>query len=105
MRARQMKLATEKMQAKIKEVGASGQLLDEAIARSATVLREIECLRLHLEVYHPWVREEVDLEEAEHLFAAFYTTELERAVLRAALQEKDLPVHESSVAGNSVELF
>lgn len=105
IRAREMTLATEKMQAKIKEVGATGEVLDEAFARSAAVLREIESLRLHLEVYYPWVRQEVDPQEAEDLFAAFYTTELERDVLRAVLLQTDLPAHQPSLAGNSVELF
>jgi len=105
IRAREMTLATEKMQAKIKEVGATGEVLDEAFARSAAVLREIESLRLHLEVYYPWARQEVDPQEAEDLFAAFYTTELERDVLRAVLLQTDLPAHQPSLAGNSVELF
>ncbi len=105
IRAREMTLATEQMQATIKRVAASAEILDEAFGQSAVVLRELESLRLHLEVYYPWVRQEVNLHEAEHLFGAFYTTELERDVLGAALLQTDLPAHQPSLAGNSVELF
>jgi hypothetical protein len=105
IRAREMTLATEKMQATIKEVGATEDVLEKAFAQSAAALREIESLRLHLEVYYPWVRQEVNPQEAEHLFSVFYTTELERDVLRAALRQTDLPTRQPIVAGNSVELF
>jgi hypothetical protein len=39
------------------------------------------------------------------LFSALYTTEMERAVLHAALGGKALPAAQPTFAGNSVELF
>jgi hypothetical protein len=41
----------------------------------------------------------------EKLFAAGYTTEIEREVLRAALRGEPLPSQQLSLAGNDVELF
>jgi hypothetical protein len=39
------------------------------------------------------------------LFSASYTTEMERGVLRAALNGTELPGAQQTFAGNSVELF
>jgi hypothetical protein len=39
------------------------------------------------------------------MFSAYYTTEMERDVLHAALRGAELPVGQETFAGNSVELF
>ena len=39
------------------------------------------------------------------MFSGFYTTEIEREVMQAALHGTALPVLEQSFAGNEVELF
>jgi hypothetical protein len=54
---------------------------------------------------HSDVKERYDPAEVEQLFSAFYTTEMERDVLRAALRGTELPVAQQTFVGNSVELF
>jgi hypothetical protein len=46
-----------------------------------------------------------DETEMEKLFAACYTTEIERRLLLAALRREPLPGQDLSLAGNDVELF
>jgi hypothetical protein len=104
-RANEMRIANQTMQAKISEIGKTGELLDASFRRAEKVLAEIETLRIHLEVYYPDVREGYDDEEVEKLFSASYTTELERDVLRAALRGVDPPAAQQVLEGNSVELF
>jgi len=58
-----------------------------------------------LEIDHPAVKQGCDTAEVEQLFSALYTTEMERAVLHAALGGKAMPAAQSTFAGNSVELF
>lgn len=69
------------------------------------VLMEIEDLKQQLELAHPQVNDQYDPAEMEHLFSRSYTTEMERAVLQAALRGAALPVVQQTFEGNSVELF
>ena len=103
--AQEMKAATGKMQAKIGEVGNASDLLDSCFGRFDAVLAAIEGVRRQLEIDRPEVKKGYDAAEAEQLFSASYTTEMERDVLRAALRGTALPVAQQSFAGNSVELF
>ncbi|MGB8012750.1 MAG: hypothetical protein WCF68_14140, partial [Terriglobales bacterium] len=103
--AHEMQSANEEMQTKIREIGKTGESLDACFGRSAAVLAEIEALRIHLENGHPGVRHGYDAKEVEQMFSAFYTTELEREVLRAALQGGGSTVARMVLTGNSVELF
>ncbi|MGA7558902.1 MAG: hypothetical protein WBW01_04440 [Terriglobales bacterium] len=103
--AQGMKEVTEKMQAKIAEVGNTGDLIDAGCGRIDSVLGGIEAIRRQLEIDHPEVTKHYDRAEVEQLFAVSYTTEMERDVLRAALAGKPLPVAQQTFAGNSVELF
>ena len=103
--ARSMKEVTEKMQAKIMEAGNTSDLFDAFFGRIDSVINGIEGVRHQLEIDHPEVKKHYDRAEAERLFAASYTTEMERNVLRAALGGKALPVAQQTFAGNSVELF
>ncbi|MGA7565605.1 MAG: hypothetical protein WBW53_05985, partial [Terriglobales bacterium] len=103
--AQVIRVATERMQAKIQEIDKSGDALDAAFAHRETVLGDIEALRIHLEIYHPHVRGSYDAAEIEQLFSVFYTTELERQVLRAALREEDLPLAPLVSAASTIELF
>jgi hypothetical protein len=103
--ALRMKTTTEKMQAKITEIGATNDRLDACFERSNAVLSEIERLKRELEIEQPDIRERYDEPEVEELFSASYTTELERDVLRAALRGTALPTSQQALAGNSVELF
>jgi ElaB/YqjD/DUF883 family membrane-anchored ribosome-binding protein len=103
--AQEMKVATEKMQAKSAEAGSTGDVFDTCFGRIDSVLTAIEELMLQLEIDHPAVKEGCDTAEVEQLFSALYTTEMERAVLHAALGGKALPAAQPTFAGNSVELF
>ena len=103
--AREMKAATEKMQAKIAEAGNTVDLLDACSGRIDAVLTELEGLRRQLEIDDPDVKERYDAAEVEQLFSAHYTTEMERDVLHAALCGTALPVAQQTFAGNSIELF
>lgn len=47
----------------------------------------------------------LDVAELERVFSANYTTEMERAVLRAALNGEDVPMPQQNFSGNDVELF
>jgi hypothetical protein len=65
----------------------------------------VEEVRRQLEIDDPGVKQRYDPDEMEQLFSASYTTEMEREVLRAALRGKALPVAQTTLAGNSAELF
>ncbi len=102
--AQDMKVATEKMQAKSAEAGSTGDL-DACFGRIDSVATAIEELIRQLEIDHPAVKERCDAAEVEQLFSALYTTEMERVVLHAALGGKAMPAAQQTFAGNSVELF
>jgi hypothetical protein len=103
--AREMKVVTDRMQAKIAEVGNTCSLLDACFGRIGPMIVEIESLKLEMEGRHPDLNQRYDAAEVERLFSASYTTEMERVVLQAALGGKALPIAQSEFAGNSVELF
>jgi len=69
------------------------------------VLIDLEGARRQIDIDYPEVKERYDAAEAERLFSASYTTEMERDVLRAALSGAELPVAQQTFAGNGVELF
>lgn len=103
--AEKMKLATEKMQAKIVKAGSTGDLLDACSGRFDLVLAEMEAVHRQLEIDDPQVKQRYDAAEIERLFSASYTTATEREVLQAALHGTPPPVVQQSFEGNSVELF
>ncbi len=103
--AQDMKVATEKMQAKSADAGSTGDRLDACFRRIDSVLSAIEEVRRQLEIDYPAAKERYDAAEVERLFSAFYTTEMEREVLRAALGAKAMPAIQTTFAGNSIELF
>ena len=102
--AQDMKVATEKMQAKSAEAG-NADLLSACFGRIDSALTAIEEVTRQLEIDYPAVKEGYDAAEVERLFSASYTTEMERDVLRAALGAKAMPVIQPTFAGNSIELF
>ncbi|MGC2581230.1 MAG: hypothetical protein WA399_03960, partial [Acidobacteriaceae bacterium] len=84
---------------------AASDRLGSCLARLARILAQIDA-----------AREAADREAAggiagwdpaaiEQRFGSAYTTEMERAVLRAALEGGPLPVAQEGFAGNAVELF
>ncbi len=101
-----MKAATEKMQAKTAEVGQKLSICSIlALAVSTSVLAAIEEVRRQLEIDHPEVKERCDRAEVEQLFSAFYTTEMERDVLHAALAGRSCPWRNQRSRGTVLNCF
>jgi chromosome segregation ATPase len=91
--------------ARIAAVCAVGDSLDASFAHINKVLSELEALRSHFENYSQKSLGSRDQEEVEAMFSCLYTTEMEREVLRAALNGAPLPVMQQNLVGNDVELF
>jgi hypothetical protein len=104
-RAQEMKRATEEMQARIGKVGGAGDLLDACFGRFDAVVVEVEAVKRQLEMDHPEAKGHYDRTDVERMFGSFYTTEIERDVLQAALGGGPLPTAQQTFAGNSAELF
>ncbi|HVT99412.1 MAG TPA: hypothetical protein VHE33_18055, partial [Acidobacteriaceae bacterium] len=96
--------AVRKVQARIAEIGATGERLEAGFRRLEAALEEIESVRRQMEEEGRG-EGSFDRGAVEQRFAENYTTEMERAVLRAALEGGPLPPVEETLAGNSVELF
>jgi chromosome segregation ATPase len=92
-------------QAQIAAVGSTGDSLDACFAHIDKVLNELETLRRHFESDPPKTLSNGDQAEMEAMFSGLYTTEMEREVLRAALNGAPLPVMQQNLTGNDVELF
>ncbi len=103
--ARKIQAATERMQALGSSVGQNGDRLDAAYGRVDAVLAEIEEVRRQMEDERSGIMADYDTAELERLYSISYTTEIERAVLHAALLGLPLPESEAISAGNDVELF
>jgi hypothetical protein len=103
--AASMQSITEKMQAKIAEIGGNGDRLEACCQHYDAVLGEVEALQRQLEIHNPGVKKGYDRGEMEELFSASYTTEMERDILRAAIRGLPVPRIQETVTGNTVELF
>lgn len=103
--AHEMQGTTEKMQAKIAEVDEAGKRPEATFAPSDVVLTGLETWQRQWELEDNRVKKRCDAAEVERVFSAFYTTERERDILRAALRGTAPPPAEKAFAGNSVELF
>ncbi len=101
----EMQMVMEKMQSGMAAAGNTGDRLQIYFAPLDEALSQLESLARDLETHYPEVSRRFDSVEAERIFAASYTTEIERKVLSAALHGTELPVLEQSLAGNDVELF
>jgi hypothetical protein len=105
-RSREMEAIMVTMQGKGAKLSGTDHQLDASSDRVATMLTPLELLRHEMEADQPGVGQSFDAEEAEQVFSASYTTEMEREVLRAALLGRSLPVlTQQTLEGNSVELF
>ena len=104
-RGREIQRATLGLQAKIEEVGGPGHRLEVCFQRLDAAVEGIEGARRQGEEEGDAGDVAFDAEEVERRFSADYTTEMERAVLRAALEGGPMPVAQPNFAGNSVELF
>ncbi|MGA8530545.1 MAG: hypothetical protein WB622_12580 [Acidobacteriaceae bacterium] len=93
------------LQGRVSEVGAGGERLERCLARLADVLGDIDASRgtsgpAQADEASGW-----DCSVIERRFGSTYTTEMERAVLRAAIEGGALPLAQPGFAGNGVELF
>jgi len=104
-RSKEMETITGKMQAQSAQVGGSDNLLDACTGKIDAIVTQLESMKLDLERDHPGVQRRVDEAEAEQMYSASYTTEMERDVMHAALRGAPLPTAQSVLQGNSVELF
>jgi hypothetical protein len=93
------------LQGRIAGIGAAGDRLAACFRRLDGALEAMESARGELEPAEGSGGARVDGLPLEQRFGARYTTEMERAVLRAALEGGPLPAVQQSFAGNSVELF
>jgi len=103
--AERLNSATEGMQADGKGNESTKARLQACFVRVDEVLGQLARLKLQMEDDNPCIKSQYDIDTVERLFSAFYTTEIERSVMRAALRGIPVPVSEYSFAGNSVELF
>jgi hypothetical protein len=94
-----------RMQTMIAAAGAAGDCLNATVTHIDAALSGVETLQREFEKECPGKRGAIDHAEMEAVYSAFYTTEMERAVLRAALMGAPLPAAEQNLAGNDVELF
>jgi hypothetical protein len=102
LRGREIEAAVKGLQARIVEIGAKGDRLEAGFRQLDRVLEAIDAAREELDGYGG---AGFDAQAVERQFGTCYTTEMERAILRAALEGGPLPAAEQSFAGNSVELF
>jgi hypothetical protein len=103
--AAQMQTITENMHTKLAGVAATGTRLELCFGHLDSVLRQIEGLAREWESNDPRAQRACDPAEVERWLSAFYTTEVERSVMSAALHGTAMPVVEQLFAGNAVELF
>ena len=105
-RSREMEALTAKMQTRSAEMGGAEGILGGSSSRMDAILAQCKSLHGEMEADQPGVKRRYDATEAEQIFSASYTTEMEREVLRAALHGSPLPVvAQHAFEGNSVELF
>jgi hypothetical protein len=90
------------LQGRVADVGAASERLETCLSRLTRVREEIERARGAAGRARAagW-----DVAAMEQRFGSAYTTEMERAVLRAALEGAPLPMPQASFTGNVVELF
>jgi methyl-accepting chemotaxis protein len=93
------------LQARIATTGSAGDRLDACFAHIDTVLGEVEESRNQFESDSAGALGSREQAEVEAKLSPFYTTEIEREVMRAALCGAPLPEAQQIMAGNDVELF
>ncbi len=104
-RGRAIQTAIGDLQAKVAGIGGAADRLESCFGRLEAALEGTEAARRELKQDGAPGAERWDMEALERQYSAGYTTEMERAVLRAALTGGPLPAAQQSFAGNSVELF
>ena len=103
--AAQMQSVTVRMQAGLTAMGDPADQLHRSFRDFSEIQQAIESLAQRLEVDDPQLHSRCEPGELERVFAAAYTTEVERAVMKSAIQGTPLPEIAQTFAGNAVELF
>lgn len=103
--AAQMQATTENMHAHLAEVSGTGDRMDACFGRLKAVVGEIESMASDVKKDDESILERCNPSEVEQWLSPFYTTEVERAVMSAALHGTAMPVVQPSFAGNAAELF
>lgn len=101
-RAERVEAATATLQSRIAAVSEARDRLEASFTALTEIQSELQALQ------SPAVGAaagRADFRQAETIFGGSYTTELEREVLRAALQGAPLPAADQHLEGNDVELF
>ena len=100
-----MEVGAATLQGKVAGIRASAARLEACLLRVDDARERLESVRRDREPPEDCAGDRYDAAAVEERFSAGYTTEMERAVLRAALSGAPLPAMQTSLAGNSVELF
>lgn len=103
--ATRMQTITENMHANLADVAATGTRLERCFGYLDSVLSQMAGLAREWESSDPPAAGPCDPAEVERWLSGFYTTEIERSVMSAALHGTAMPVVEQLFAGNAVELF
>lgn len=101
----QIQEAMDKMQAEAAASGETGAKLDRCFEGLDQALGEVDALTSVLKSRHAAVMDGNRGAEMERLFGSEYTTEIERNVMKSALNGTPLPTLAPALAGNDVELF
>ncbi len=103
--AAQMQATTEDMHAHLAEVSGTGGRMEACFGRLKAVVGEMESMTRDLKNDDNSIFERCHRSEVEQWLSPFYTTEIERAVMSAALHGTAMPAAQQAFAGNAVELF
>lgn len=95
----------EDMHGHLGAVADTGSRLEACFGQLHAVLERIENFARQFETSDPQIAQRCDAAEVEQWLSGFYTTEIERKVMSAALYGTALPAVQESFAGNAVELF
>ena len=101
----EIEASTERLKGRIAAIGVRADGLDGCFSGIARVEEQMGAMRREWQSDGLARDSRWEQREAEAVFGAGYTTEMERAVLRAALRGEPLPGMKVSGAGNDVELF
>ncbi|MGA7522485.1 MAG: hypothetical protein WBW84_08375 [Acidobacteriaceae bacterium] len=105
-RGRQIQEEAGALQGRVAEVRGAGERLERCLAQLGGVFAEVDAVPgAPGSVRTDGTTARWDASAMERRFGSIYTTEMERAVLRAALGGGPLPAAQASLAGNGVELF
>ena len=104
-KAAEVESAISNLQARVEAVGKTRDSLEASFSVVGQTLEHVDAVLLQVERDYPGSGLHWDARAAEADFGSYYTTELEREVLQAALRGDPLPEAQHNLSGNDVELF